>query len=454
MRYRVLEYILLDFQHKSQPQIDLREGYRNGQTAHRRLWNPLHNYMQGHPVDEVLFLNSIPCESHLLDQGPDEKQEKFLGYRSVTIPQYNTQVYLRKVGFRIGVLRVIDAHTSVGDASPSVGDASEEVFIDRSEDPRYTQMIQRALFGIVCYPQRAEYLLRDLSSEDTPRRPVTSCFDNTMRRHYTIGDNIEAEEKSFMTSVCAAFATDSCLSEISFPEGMGLRLDYSDIVLLDYAWRNPTNVILGDNETCVLEVTYTVDDINLPVELEDELETYGFDLSYAAIHLGREPIQDLSVQWLQVTTYCPGQTKKVYHSDSIEIGGSVMITCLADDHCSASYLVSETGERIELLLERCSDAECFVASFHECSQDNLQVYPGYCMHAHDGHKICHAVSFHNLSGRYHLEITIDNPHEDVLHGYHLCAVYSVLNEWPISNDRCAVFLDSPLDPGKQIYYTN
>lgn len=449
MRYRVLEYILLDFQHKAQKEIDLREGYRNTQTAHRRLWNPLHNYIQGHPVDEVLFLDSINCENHLLDRGPDEKQEKFLGYRSVTIPQYNTQTYLRKVGFRIGVLRVInDAHTSVGDASNSVGDAQEEIFIDRSEDPRYTQMIQRALFGLVCYPQRAEYLLPAISTESTSRRPVTSCFDMTLMRHYTIGDGIDTEEKSFMTSVCAAFATDSCLSEITFPEGTGLRLDYSDIVLLDYAWRNPANVILGDNETCVLEVTYTVDDIKLPVELEGELDSYGFDLSYAVIHLGQTLLQDLSVQWLQITTYCPAQTKRVFRSNEIEIISSVMITCLADDHCSASYLVSEAGERIELPVKGCSDA-----SFHECACDNLQIHPGYCMHAHDGHKICHAVSFHNLSGRYHLEITVDNPHMDVLHGYHLCAIYSVLSEWPISNDRTAVFLDSPLDPGKRIYYS-
>ena len=395
-----------------------RECYNNSQRANRRLWNPLHNFINGLPVDEILTLDSVPTEGG--------------GYRSATIPQYVTNTYLRKVSFRIGVLK-------------------DNIFDDRSEDCRFTSMIRKAIFGIVCFPQRPEYLQRNLADESTSRRPVTSCLDHTLERHALLGS--EAADFTFYCSVCAAFAVDSCLTDITFPVGYGLKLDYSDVVLLDYAWTNPTEMTLGTGEACVLEVTYFIDDLGLPVELESDLVEYGLDLSYSQILLGRDPVTDLSINWFVIDGICPGKSRRTIRSNEVEIDGAICIYILPDNHCSSCCLVGES-RRMELLNNAGTSR-----SYHECFRDNTGIRPGYYLHEHDGHKICQKPIFcaeegKSMNGMFHLEVTVDNPHEDAIMVSVFCVVYSELKEWPTQQEHQhgTVFLDSPLDCGKRIYY--
>ena len=291
------------------------------QTCHRRLWNPIYNFLNALPYAEVLTLDCVSSTNPSAGK-----------YLSVTLPQYVTQTYLRKVSFRVGTY--IDGK-----------------FRDYSSSAEMRNVIGYASFVCVCSPQRPEYLLKGLSDSDTPRRELVDTRDESIIRTVYLADNDGEKEHAFTSSVTQAFYVDSKLQEISYGNEYGLKLDYSDIVVYDYQWNAlPTDYVLNNQADMVFEVTYLIDDLGLPREMEDTLQEYGFDLSYCNIDEGLSSVVDLHVQVFSLEYSCPTDTTALFTTNYfLKLSGDILYYLYSSsDNKGKCKLVSGQGSIYEI----------------------------------------------------------------------------------------------------------
>ena len=240
----------------------------NSQTADRFLHNPIHNLVIGLLQDIDLTPSTIvyiPSQNaHEIDECRPECE-----WKSTSIPQYFTSSWLLGVDAEIGLVQGLDPPTQDSDSLQ----IDQVEFINHSTNPIFSQMIEQLDFHLYSFPQRPEYGMLGFQNE-LPVHPIT----DTLILQTSNGHEGE-EDVEYRIGISRILSFGSDLTPISFPSGTGIQVQYSDIVLSKYSWKNPANYLQPEGKRIALRLRYRldIDLVELYQKLVQILESIGWE---------------------------------------------------------------------------------------------------------------------------------------------------------------------------------
>jgi hypothetical protein len=240
----------------------------NSQTADRFLHNPIHNLVIGLLQDIDLTPSTIVYipsrNAHEIDECRPECE-----WKSTSIPQYFTSSWLLGVEAEIGLVQGLDPPTQNDDSLQ----IDQVDFINHSTNPIFSQMIDQLDFHLYSFPQRPEYGMLGFQNELAVRpNPDTLILQTSNGRE---GE----EDLEYQIGISRILSFGSDLTPISFPPGTGIEVQYGDIVLSKYSWKNPANYLQPEGTRIVLRLRYRldIDLVELYQKLVQILESIGWE---------------------------------------------------------------------------------------------------------------------------------------------------------------------------------